>query len=234
VELTVTDNNGGATVLAKPVTVAAPAGAPFALDDFARPAGTLGTAQTGGNWTQNLGVSNIALDNGTAKFTTTTPGQTLQATLNGAPSTSTDQTFSFSTAATPVGARVYVSAIGRIVGTDDYRARWLIGTNGAVQAQLSRGGTVIVWQDLPGFTITPGTKYNVRLQVFGTGTTTIRSKIWAQGAQEPAAWQLSTPDTTPALQAAGHTGIATYAASAVSNLPFSVFFDDYRAAGVTP
>jgi len=93
----------------------------------------------------------------------------------------------------------------------------------------------MVWQDLPaGNNIIPGTKYNVRLQVFGTGTTTIRSKIWAQGATEPVAWQLTTTDTTAALQAAGHTGMTTYAGSGFSSLPFNVFFDDYRATAVTP
>ena len=70
--------------------------------------------------------------------------------------------------------------------------------------------------------------------MFGTGTTTIRSKIWAQGTTEPAAWQLTTTDTTAALQAAGYTGMTTYAGSGMSNLPYTVTFDDYRAAGVTP
>lgn len=234
VELTVTDNLGATNTITKPVTVVAPAGAPFALDDFGRAAGALGAAPTGGTWTQNLGPASIAIDNGAAKFTTLAAGQTLTATLNTATATSTDLTFSFSAPAVPAGGRVYISALGRVVGAEDYRARWLIGTNGAVQAQLSRGGTVIVWQDLAGVTLTPGVKYNVRVQVFGTSPTTLRSKIWAQGTTEPAAWQLSTTDATAPLQVAGHTGISTYAGSTLSNVPFSILFDDYRAAGVTP
>ncbi|TDN90830.1 LamG domain-containing protein [Microbacterium sp. BK668] len=236
VELTVTDNNGATNTTTRSVTVTAPpAGTPFAADDFNRANGTLGTSQTGGAWTQTAGVTNVGIENNTARLTTSAAGQTRSATLNSATSTSTDLTFSFTTSATPTGARMFVSALGRVVGADDYRARWVIATNGAVQAQLSRGGTVMVWQDLPAANnIAPGTKYNVRLQVFGTGTTTLRSKIWANGTAEPAAWQLSTTDTTAALQVAGYTGMTTYAGTGFSGLPFNVFFDDYRAAAVTP
>ena len=236
VELTVTDNSGATNSTTRSVTATAPpAGTPFASDDFGRPNGVLGTAPTGGAWTQTAGTANVAIENGAARFTTQAAGQTRSATLNAATSTSTDLTFAFTTQATPAGGRMYISALGRVVGANDYRARWLIGANGAVQAQLSRGGTVMVWQDLPAANnITPGVKYNVRLQVFGTGTTTIRSKIWAQGTTEPAAWQLTTTDTTAALQAAGYTGMTTYAGGGLSNVPYIVLFDDYRAAGVAP
>ncbi|QIG38801.1 PKD domain-containing protein [Microbacterium sp. 4R-513] len=236
VTLTVTDNGGATNTTSKPVTVTAPpAGAPFALDDFNRANGTLGTAQTGGAWTQTAGATNVGIENNAARFTTTAAGQTRSATLNSTTSTSTDLTFSFTTSATPAGARMYISALGRVVGSDDYRARWVIATNGAVQAQLSRGGTVMVWQDLPAANnIVPNTKYNVRLQVFGTGPTTLRSKIWANGTAEPAAWQLNTTDATAALQVAGYTGMTTYAGGGFSSLPYNVFFDDFRAVAVTP
>ncbi|MEU1971942.1 PKD domain-containing protein [Microbacterium sp. NPDC019599] len=236
VGLTVTDNEGATNTTSQSVMVTAPpVGTPFALDDFGRANGTLGAAQTGGNWTQTAGAANVGIDANRARFTTTAAGQTRSATLNTATATSTDLTFSFTVQALPTGARMYISALGRVVGANDYRARWLIAANGAVQAQLSRGGTVMVWQDLPAANnVTANTKYNVRLQVFGTGTTTIRSKIWANGTTEPAAWQLTTTDTTAALQVAGYTGITTYAGGGFSSLPYNVYFDDYRAAGVTP
>lgn len=237
VELTVTDNQGAATSITQSVTVtAAPAGTPFALDDFGRPNGLLGTAPTGGAWTQTAGVTNVGIDNGAARLTSTAAAQTRSATLNAATSTSTDLTFSFTVQALPTGtARMYISALGRVVGANDYRARWLIGANGVVQAQLARGGTAMVWQNLPAANnITAGTKYNIRLQVSGTGTTTIRSKIWAQGAAEPTGWQLTTTDTTAALQAAGYTGMTTYSGTGFTPLPYNVYFDDFRAAGVTP
>ena len=234
VKLTVTDNQGATNSTTRSVTVTAPAGAAFAADDFGRAAGVLGAAQTGGTWTQTTGTANVAIDNGAARFTTQSAGQTRSATLQGATSTSTDLTFSFTMPSLPTGARVYISALGRVVGSDDYRGRWLVSSTGAVQAQLSRVGTVLVAQDLNGVTLAAGTKYNIRLQVFGTGTTTIRSKIWADGAQEPANWQLSTTDSTAGLQVAGYTGMTTYAGSGLTGLPFNVLFDNYRAVGVTP
>lgn len=235
VSLTVTDDKGATGTSTAPVTVAPPAAAPFAADNFDRGTGSLlGAAVTGGGWTQTAGAANVAIDGGKAKFTTQAAGQTRSATLNGATSTSTDLTFTFSAPAAPAGARLYVSALGRVVGSDDYRARWLIAANGSVQAQLARGGTALASVDLPGFVFAPATDYRVRVQTDGAGTTTIRSKIWPAATAEPAAWQLSTTDTTAALQVAGYTGIQTYAGSGFSSLPYTVLFDDYQAIGVAP
>jgi len=74
----------------------------------------------------------------------------------------------------------------------------------------------------------------VRVQAFGTGTTTLRSKIWAAGSPEPTDWQLSTTDSTAALQSAGYVGLSTYAGSGFTSVPYTVTFDDFRARGVTP
>ncbi|KXC04487.1 hypothetical protein MhomT_16045 [Microbacterium hominis] len=235
VKLTVTDDKGATGTTTNPVTVTAPAAAPFAVDAFERTSGTvLGAATTGGTWTQTSGTANVAIDAGAAKLTTQAAGQTRSATLNAATSTSTDLTFGFSLSAVPTGARMYVSALGRVVGSDDYRARWVIAPGGAVQAQLARGGTVLASLDLPGFTVSAGTVYSVRVQVDGTGTTALRSKIWPAGTAEPAAWQLSTTDTTAALQTAGFPGFTTYAGTGFTALPSAVRFDDFQAKAVTP
>ncbi|QRY39477.1 PKD domain-containing protein [Microbacterium hominis] len=235
VKLTVTDDKGATGTTTNPVTVTAPAAAPFAVDAFERTSGTvLGAATTGGTWTQTSGTANVAIDAGAAKLTTQAAGQTRSATLNAATSTSTDLTFGFSLSAVPTGARMYVSALGRVVGSDDYRARWVIAPGGAVQAQLARGGTVLASLDLPGLTVSAGTVYSVRVQVDGTGTTALRSKIWPAGTAEPAAWQLSTTDTTAALQTAGFPGFTTYAGTGFTALPSAVRFDDFQAKAVTP
>ncbi|WP_449281014.1 PKD domain-containing protein, partial [Leucobacter sp.] len=241
VTLTVTDNGGATATHSESVTVTAPqepeppGPAIFAADDFNRAVGTLGAAQTGGNWTQTSGVANVGIEDGTARLTSQAASQTRTASLNSAVSDSTDLTTSFRVAALPTSSvRMYVSALGRVVGAEDYRARWLFSSNGAVQAQLSRGGTVIQWRDLPAFTLAPSTTYNVRLQVFGTAPTTLRSKIWVAGTTEPADWQLSGTDSTAALQTAGHVGISTYTGGGFTPLPYSVLFDDFRAQTVVP
>ncbi|MFT4258390.1 PKD domain-containing protein [Microbacterium sp.] len=234
VTLIVTDDQGATGTLTKSVTLVAPAGDVFAADDFGRANGLLGTAQNGGLWSQTAGAANVAIDNGTAKFTTQAAGQTRTATLNSALSSSTDLTFTVTAQALPAGARMYVTALARVIGSDDYRARWLVGADGSVQAQLARGGTALVTQNLTGFTFAAGTTYNVRVQAFGTAPTTLRSKIWAAGSPEPLDWQLATTDATAALQNAGYVGIATYAGGGFSALPYTLTFDDFAARGVAP
>jgi PKD repeat protein len=234
ITLTVTDNGGATATTTRSVTVTAPAAAGLVQDDFNRADGLLGAAPLGGAWTQTAGAANVGIDANRARLTTAAASQTRSATLNATTSDSTDLTFSFSTSTAVTAGRMYVSALGRVVGADDYRARWLIAPNGSVQAQLSRGGTVLSWVDMTGITITPGTVYNVRVQVYGTGTTTLRSKIWADGQTEPQNWQLSTTDATAALQTAGYTGVTTYSSSGYGPLPYSVYVDNYKAVKVLP
>jgi len=71
------------------------------------------------------------------------------------------------------------------------------------------GGSITV----PGLTIPAGGKLNTRTQVTGTKPTTIRLKVWAASAAEPASWQLTATDSTAALQAAGSVGLTAYVSS---------------------
>jgi hypothetical protein len=102
----------------------------------------------------------------------------------------------------------------RIAGQGEYRVRVRFFPNGTVGLVMSRfigtteafpGGEVVV----PGLTYTPGNTLNVRVQAFGTGTTTVRAMVWT-GTTEPTAWTLSRTDTSAALQGAGTVGLAAY------------------------
>lgn len=143
-------------------------------------------------------------------------------------------TFTFSTSDDVQSGRMYISALGRVVGSEDYRARWIIDPNGRVQAQVSRGGSVIGWRDLSGIEVEPGKEYQVRFQVDGVGESSLRSKVWAVGSEEPESWQLSASDSTPALQQAGYVGISTYAGGGISPTPYRVFIDDVTTSEVSP
>jgi hypothetical protein len=66
----------------------------------------------------------------------------------------------------------------------------------------------------------------LRLQVTGTSPTTIRSKVWRDGAAEPAAWQVTAEDSTESLQKAGSVGLMTYLWGSATNFPVVVRFDD--------
>ncbi|KGJ71711.1 hypothetical protein GY21_20345, partial [Cryobacterium roopkundense] len=81
-------------------------------------------------------------------------------------------------------------------------------------------------------TYTPGTQLQLRLQTFGTSPTTIRAKIWPTGQPEPTTWQLTTTDTTPALQTPGAIGLRTYISASATNGPTTLTFDNLTTIAV--
>lgn len=238
VTLTVTDDQGATATITKAVTVTAPEQPDpvvFGADNFDRAPGLLGTAVLGGGWSQTAGVGNVGVEDNAARLTSTAASQTRTASLPAAMSDSTDLTASFRMEALPASSgRLYVSALGRVIGSGDYRARWVIAQNGSVQAQIAKGGTVIAWRDLTGLTLAAGTTYNVRVQAFGTAPTTLRSKVWVAGTAEPDEWQVSGTDASAELQAPGYVGVSTYTGGGFQALPYRVFFDDFQAKNVVP
>ncbi len=80
--------------------------------------------------------------------------------------------------------------------------------------------TVLATTPVSGLTYTPGAVLHVRIQVTGSGTTTVRIKAWV-GATEPATWQVVGTDTTAALQVAGGVGIRGYLSATATNGPVS-------------
>ena len=69
----------------------------------------------------------------------------------------------------------------------------------------------------------------IRLQTSGTGTTNLATKVWRQGAAEPAAWLLTRTDTTAALQAPGAVGLVVYLSGSSTNAPMTATVDDFVA-----
>ncbi len=121
---------------------------------------------------------------------------------------------------------------GRGTGTDSYRGSILIGSTGAVRVNVAKvvAGveTALSTATVAGLTYTPGATLHVRLQVSGTGTTTVRIKAWI-GATEPSAWQATATDGTASLQNAGGVGIRGYVSSSMTNGPLSVRLDNLVA-----
>jgi hypothetical protein len=70
-----------------------------------------------------------------------------------------------------------------------------------------------------GLSYTAGTQLNARLQVQGTSPTALRLKVWANGSAEPAAWAVTTTDSSLALQAAGSVGLRSYLSGSATNAP---------------
>ncbi|MGY1662947.1 radical SAM protein, partial [Geodermatophilus sp. SYSU D00705] len=207
----------------------------LASDAFGRTvSGGLGTADVGGAWTATAGATRLSVTPGAAVLNLPSAGNNTGAHLGGVSTTGADVRTSFALSSMPTGAGTYVYVSGRRLSAgNEYRVLVKVGADGRVSLTLSRlagnaeawpGGEVVV----PGLTYTPGTTLNVRVQVSGTGTTTVNASVWADGQAEPATPQLVRTDTTAALQAAGSVGISAYrpasatAATAVRVTSFAV------------
>jgi len=116
----------------------------------------------------------------------------------------------------------------QVSAADYYQARARLLPGGVVALQITRGSssTLLANVTVPGLTYSPGDQLKLRFQVTGTGTTTLQAKLWSAAGTEPAAWQLTTTDTTAALQAAGAVGIESYISASATNAPVTTSFDD--------
>jgi PKD repeat protein len=238
VTLTVADGKGGTNAISHDVIVTAPVGADYANDAFGRTVvNGFGNADLGGAWTLQGGNTSFAVNGGAGKISVGI-GASRQASLDGVQQTETEVNtkVSFDKAATGGGA--WVAVVGRRVNpTNDYRAKVKVSNTGAVSVQLVRlvanVETVISTANISGITYNAGDVLHVRLQVSGTGTTLLKTKVWKDGTTEPTTWALSSSDTTAALQAPGSVGVWVYVSgSSTSAMVASI--DDFEASPLKP
>lgn len=231
VTLTVTDNSGAVGSSTKATTVTGPAAeAVLAKDAFERTrTGGLGTADVGGAWTTTGSSTNYSVANGVGALRSATAGAMENAYLRSVSSSATDARMTFAVQQAPTGSGAYVSLLGRASATDDYRARVRLNADGSVVLQVMRGATSLKSMTVPGLTYSPGDRLNLRVAVFGTNPTTIEAMTWRTGDPEPAQWQLSATDTTPALQVAGGIGVSFYLGGTATVVPVTVSIDDLIA-----
>ncbi|MFF1632848.1 PKD domain-containing protein [Leifsonia sp. NPDC058248] len=226
VQLTVTDNRGGTNTATKSVTVTAPPPAAIASDTFERTSASgWGSSDLGGAWTGAGAASAYTVGSGTASIVGIA-GSTKTELLGSVSSTNTDTTVQFRLDKTSTGGGLYVSAIGRSIGTAEYSARVWMQSSNVVQLQLLQGSTALKALNITGLTYVPGQQYQVRLQVFGTNPTTVRARVWT-GATEPTTWQASVTDTTAALQAAGSVGLRAFLSGTATDAPLTTKFDNF-------
>ncbi|QEE62511.1 PKD domain-containing protein [Salinibacterium sp. dk2585] len=235
VTLTVTDNGGASNSTSKTVEATEPPEPPvgIAADSFTRTSSSgWGTADLGGEWS-TVGAASRYTVSGSAGLMTVAAGQTLRASLPGATSDDVDLRLRFSTDKALTGGGEYLSAIGRQVGSLDYRARVRLLASGDVLLQLTQGGTTLQSLTVPGLTHTADAAYNLRLQVTGTSPTTIQAKLWPASAAEPAAWQTSVTSSTAGLQTAGNIALESFVSGSATNGPITTRFDDLLVTPTT-
>ncbi|WP_329519542.1 LamG-like jellyroll fold domain-containing protein [Spirillospora sp. NBC_01491] len=233
VKLKVTDADGATDEVTHTVTARSRT---LAADAFGRTvASGFGTADTGGAWTGVGAAGGLSVADGTGQITMADPKASAGAYLNDVSTESSDLTLKVATDKDGTGNGVYFWAVGRRVnGAGEYRARIRFRPSGVVSLQLSRTDTaqaetaIGAEQTVAGLTYAPGRALRMRLQVTGGSPTTLKAKVWADGAAEPD-WQVTQTDATAGLQAAGSVGVRTYLAGNATNAPATVFVDDLAA-----
>ncbi len=235
VTLLVTDNLGRSASVSKVITATTAPGQPFAVDSFARTRTSgWGPADVGGNWT--VGSSANSAVGGGAGSLTVNLGQTNPAVLPAVSSSDTDLQTAFAVDRLPTGNGVYLSIIGRRAGANlEYGARVMVradGKLGLLLTSLAGTSTAVVLKPqiiVPAVGMANGAAAKIRLQVTGTAPTTIRAKVWAATATEPAAWQLTATDSFAGLQAPGSVGVSPYLSSSSTISPIVLRFRDFSA-----
>jgi PKD repeat protein len=239
VTLTVTDDDGATSSTTKNVTATVPPGPPvLAADVFGRTVtGGWGSADRGGAWTLSATTPNYAVTGGVGTQRLNLAGATVASYLTGPSSTTTDLSTTVALDKAATGGGVYVSVIGRRVGTTgDYRAklRFLGDGRVSVGAYRSASGTdtqIGTVPFVPDVTYAAGDQLRVRVAVTGVSPTTVRIKVWRAGTPEPATWLVDRTDSTAGLQAPGGIGLLSYLSGTSTNAPLFTRFDDLQAFG---
>lgn len=219
VTLTVTDDRGATDTASHRVTATArDTAAGLASDGFDRTASSgWGTADKGGPWTTLDGSATtarvvddygqLALDKGDTRSEVLKQVSTQDVAL---------QTW-FSPVDAPATGSSYVGLLARQnAAGDNYRIfAWLRG-DGTAWLVTQHGGNVLNTSAVPGITWAAGDSFNLKAQATGSGPTSIRAKLWKSGSTEPSSWQITSTDSTAALQSAGSIGVSAYRASSAT------------------
>ena len=213
---------------------------PLAVDRFDRTvASGLGVAETGGAWLVSGPAGSTSVSDGRGHLLVSAPGGSAAAWLTSMSVRDVAVQTGLSLDQAPTGGGTFAYLMARRVGTSHYRAVVRHLATGGVTLGLSRvvsnAETSLGSLTLPGVTYTPGAVLQVRLDVSGDTTATLRAKAWLQGIPEPADWSITRTDTTASLQAPGAVGLSTYLAGSATR-PSRVDLDDLlgRPGGQRP
>ncbi|MET4637647.1 PKD domain-containing protein [Mycetocola sp. 2940] len=227
ITLTATDSLGASDQATATVTIGA--AVDVARDSFERSvASGWGTAEVGGAWSA---TTDFSVGEGTGKISVART-QTRTTLLPAASASNVDARMSVSTNIVADGGGTHLNILTRKTVDGDYRLKLRIASTGVVNVGIAKvvgtAETLLANLPMPGFTYTPGTVLETRMEVVSSSatTTTLRAKVWAAGQAEPTAWFLTTTDSQAQLQRAGQVGISAYVTSTNTNGPVLVRVDN--------
>lgn len=230
--LTVTDNSGDTDTVTKRVVVA---DSPLVSDSFSRTAsGSWGTANTGGAWSVTP-ASRFATDGDRGKISIATAGASGTATLNAVSAADVNAVSDVTVDKMGTGGGSYVSYLARKTSSGNYYLKLRLLPDGVLHLAASRivGTTETTIRDVAvsGVSYASGDVLRIRVKVSGNPTTALSAKVWKAGTAEPGSAQLSTTDSTAALQTAGAFGILGYLSSTSTSTPVVIGVDNVLVTG---
>ena len=236
VTLKVTDAGGLTDTTTTSVTVTASGpdlSAFLAADDFGRTAATgWGTSDKGGAWSTLYGSASATSVDGNAGSISIAAGQTRAQMLSSISAGNVLLQTDVALTQAPATGSSYVGVIARqTTAGDNYQVRVWFRNNGTAMLVTQRGNTTLGTYLIPQLTWAAGDSYTLKAQVTGTSTSTIQAKLWKTGTTEPANWQLTSVQSTGALEGAGAIGISANRAGSATTTG-AYLFDGFRASVV--
>jgi len=222
--LTVNDGRGGSGSTSQTLYVAA--GTRLARDSFSRSVDPgWGSAETGGPWSSPQGDAGLSVTGGVG-VADVPAGGSREVHLTAVSTLHTAAAVTVTTDRVPLAGDHLVAVVARRQdATLMYRGRLRIAADGNVYVGVEAGGTLIAEQVVTGLTAPPGTPLRLLVRIVGASPTTIQIKAWRADQAEPAAWSLTTTDSTAGLQQAGVVGVRA-ASTELTGSTLHVTFDD--------
>ncbi len=199
----------------------------------------IGMSDRGGPWTTVTTPPSEYSTNGRAHLVSPAANVVRSVLLSSVSERDVDATVQVQTDKPAAGGNQFVYVVLRRHGNNEYRANLRFATNGQVFVQASRvlnnaEAMVSAAVQVPGITTGGTNRVWVRVQAVGASPTTIRIKVWADGALEPTAWTYTGTNSDAVLQAAGEVGIRTYVSTGTTNTPVTFSFEGFRVNAPAP
>lgn len=138
----------------------------------------------------------------------------------------------------PLNGQLYFNELARVQSDGQcYVAQCIMRSNPtqSIGVQIGKnttgaiGATPILISYVPDIRVLAvGNAYHLRFVVQGLSPTSLLAKLWRDTEQEPTGYQVTGQDSEAALQAVGSVGLEAKVAVNVSNVPITIYIDDFE------